>query len=256
MEFLFGTVHSISYAIDPLEYDNIIINFELPQVAQLPIPVIHSSNVNDMPKIGDKILILKTCKNDYYRIIKTWSTDVSLVRAGEDALNEGEIHIQSVSGRGYLYLDAIGNVITTDGSMKDSVSILQNTSTIKLEASNLLCNILTGSSLSINSGNELNFIVNNNTSKTSYGLTIDKDLNTTITTDQYKIKLDKDGNIFMDGKNVFIGSKAIDAKPENAGVDVKFGDCVTGGQYGTHPICFFTGKLITGSTTVKVANNE
>lgn len=239
----YGQVANIEYFNDDTKDDLLIVNAIYPATAHHRIPIVHDSSINELPLVGDFILYIQFNAN-YFRILKTWAIDPLLNRTGTTAINPGEIHLQSATGRSYVYLDILGNAIIVDGSMQNSIKVLQEVGLINLESFNFKFNNFNGGSLTIDSGNNLSFIAAENPANPRYTLKIDSQSQTKITTKNYTLLLDKDGNVKIDGVTVSLGQGA-------AADDSKFGNVVTGGKYGTYPYDPITGKQIVGSKTVK-----
>ena len=249
----YGTIHDIKYSVDySKEPDFLIVHTINPQTDTHKVPIVFSGNINDQPMLGDKILYIQLGANDL-KIIKTWSNNPTEYRSKEDSLLPGETQVQSVLGRCYAYFDVNGNINITTGCMQDSIKLLNDARLINIEAANTTIQNHSGASFAINSKNELLYSVvtkdENDNPITKCSLHFKDDASLEITSNNYIVKIDKDGNAFVDAKMTYLGTGASDASK-----NVKFGDVVTSGAFGTHPFCLVTGAPIIGSVTVKASD--
>lgn len=206
----------------------------------LTIPMSAAAWEQSQPLVGYKVLYLRFGRHQA-RVIKFWGNDEEFTRKGQFGLNAGEVFVQSPSGLGYLKLDQDGRVQLVSGDVTSELVFDDNGCTIqssqmKLHVSkDAVIELLEDGSLLVERRDKDGNILASVALDTKNNLTIQAKEDVTI----------KAKNIFLDG-NVAAGTGASDPTQR-----ALFGNVVTAGPQGTHPVDFVTGAPIQGSTTVK-----
>ena len=208
----------------------------------LTIPLASPAWGQFQPIEGMKVLFVRFGSHQS-RVICFWGNNDTFIRTGEFAMNPGEVQIQSPSGLGYLKLGQDGTVLLVGGNMADSFEV--SADGITARASNLTWKTYKNSVFQLAEDGSITVTQYDNAGTVTANININKDTSISIYS-AVSIAL-KSPNIYIDGK-VYMGTGASDPTAR-----LLFGDVVTAGIFGTHPVDYVSGTPIVGSQTIKAA---
>ncbi len=235
-------------AIDPLSSDSKGTNIPVVHVksfldgAVIPIPWLPIGADQSMPMVGQLALYYRVGTHDS-RIVCFHGTNQANIRKGIFGLNAGEACFQSDSGGGFLKVSADGSVSLVTG---DAVTSLEGGDDgWQMKAPNIVLGTYGRCSLTLSEDGSIKLQKISSDGSVLANFEIDKDNNVNmVSTGNLSLKAKK---ILLDGEVLF-GPGATDPKQS-----MMFGDVVTSGPFGTHPMDFVSGSPIPGSGSVKSA---
>lgn len=233
-------------AIDTLNTDARGVNVPLVFVKSfldgtvLPVEWLPIGADQKMPTAGNEVLYYRMGTYNT-RIVAYYGNNDPHIRKGEFGLNEGEVVVQSDSGLGYLKLGNDGSAELVTG---DAVSSLEGSNDgWAMKAPNISMETFGRCSITLK---EDGSIVLQRTSGTGeVRAKMELDINDNVSVEAKGNLVVKAKQILLDGE-VFFGPGASDPLKR-----AKFGDVVTGGPFGTHPLDFVTAAPIQGVGSVK-----
>lgn len=211
------------------EYENKVKIKDLYNSAVYDIDLSNHIHFQQMP-IKDDIVLYMNLDNKIFKIVKIWQIkDDLLKRQKEFLLKSGELQIQGIYGQ-YIYLDNNGVIKFVDSTLLNEFELNLEGFIAKLKK------------FKITTYDDINFIINDKViieKKDKFELTIDENkINININQGKASVVIDVLGNISIMGEKVLLGNEG-------------YGDVITSGVFGTHPVCPVTGALIIGSKKVK-----
>lgn len=208
----------------------------------LPIQWLPIGADQAMPMVGNTVLYYRM-GNFTPRIVAFHGNNEPQIRKGAYGLNPGETVVQSDSGFGYFKAAQDGSVALVTG---DGVSSAEADDTgWKIQAPNINLATFGLCSIQMTEDGAIRLLRKDKNGNTLVTVELDKNNN---------VNVDCPGNftvkakqILLDG-NVVFGPGATDPTQSSL-----FGQVVTSGPFGTHPLDYVTGTPIPGSNSVKAA---
>ena len=196
-----------------------------------------------MPMINQEVLYY-TYGGRSYRMVAFHGNNPDWIRKGKFGLNEGEFVMQSDSGLGYVKGAQDGSIEVASG---DAIShALFSDEGVSMEAPEFTLKGYGGCTLKLGEDSVISLERKSKDGTIQSKVELDASNNVNIeAVGDVSIKAE---NIYLDG-NVKAGPGATDAARS-----ALFGNVVTGGPTGTHPLDFVTGAPILGSNTVKASS--
>jgi hypothetical protein len=245
LDFRLGRVVSVdSTATDANGNPTPTINIQdLDDGSRLSIPLAPAAWEQHLPAVGYQVLYLRNGKH-WSRIVKIWGVGAATDRKGVFALDDGEFFMQSPLGLGFIKGDRQGRVNLCSGDATATLDMSDDG--VTSEAKSYRFKTQDGLTLEMTADGEILLEKRSADGKTvEVACRIDQKKN--IMVEALGDVSVKATNIYLDG-NVYYGPGATDAAQRST-----FGDVVTGGPLGTHPVDYVTGGPILGSGTVKAA---
>jgi len=241
-------------------YDNSLVDIPLDNTVQWQI----------MPMINDVVLYINL-QDRIMKIVKVWNVQPNALIRGENfPLREGEAQLMGMLGQ-YIFLDREGTIKFVDATLLNFMQLDQTGLGVQVKGLNFTTydgvNVVIGEDIVISRDKENNLTISQQhameakgetppDNQKEFSLTIDKngiemvrkdvkvtiDVNNNITVKGAEIVIDGSSNVSVKGTKVCLGALASDPT---------LGDVVTGGPFGTFPVCLVTGAPIIGSITVK-----
>jgi hypothetical protein len=206
----------------------------------LPIEWLPIGADQKMPSAGNEVLYYRMGTYNT-RIVSYYGNNDSHIRKGEFGLNEGEVVIQSDSGLGYLKLGEDGSTELVTG---DAVSSLEGSNDgWAMKAPNITMETFGRCSIVLKEDGSISIQRTSGTGEVR--AKIELDINDNVSVEAKGNLVLKGKQILLDGE-VFFGLGASDQLKRS-----KFGDIVTAGPFGTHPLDFLSGAPIQGVSSVK-----
>jgi hypothetical protein len=196
-----------------------------------------------MPMAGQQVLYYRMGVYDT-RIVAYYGNNEPHIRKGEFGLNEGEVVVQSDSGLGYFKASQDGSVELVTG---DVVTTLEgNNEGWVAKGPNISLETFGGCSIELKEDGSITLQRTSENNEVKAKIVLDTKDNVSVEAKGNLVVKAK--QILLDGE-VFFGPGASDPLQQ-----VKFGEVVTSGPFGTYPLDFTTSAPIPGNPKVKAGS--